>query len=225
MKRIGFITIGQSPRRDLVPYLLERLPAGTAPFESGALDGLSPDEIAALDSPDAGLHLVTKLRDGTPVRLALERVRPVMQERVTALRRHDVDLNVILCGADWSDLHSDVPMINPGVLFPSVISALTGKSRLGIIRPSATQIPATEEEYRMRLGLDALVTSASPYEGEPVENARRAARDLRQFKPALVWMTCVGMQEDMRQTVQEELGVPVILARSLLARMIAELAV
>lgn len=224
MKRIGFITIGQSPRQDLVPYLLGRLPAGTLPFESGALDGLDPDEIATLDSPDAELHLVTKLRNGTPVRLALEKVRPLMQERVTALHQHDVDLNVILCGADWSDLRSDVPLINPGVLFPSVVSALAGKSRLGIIRPSATQISATEEEYQSRLGLDTLVTSASPYEGEPLANARRAARDLKEFKPALVWMTCVGMQEDMRQTVQEELGVPVILARSLLARLIAELA-
>jgi hypothetical protein len=36
-------------------------------------------------------------------------------------------------------------------------------------------------------------------------------------------MTCVGMGEEMRAAVRQELGVPVVLARSLLARLIAEL--
>jgi hypothetical protein len=39
----------------------------------------------------------------------------------------------------------------------------------------------------------------------------------------MVWMTCVGMGEEMRAAVRETVAAPIILARSLLARSIAEL--
>jgi hypothetical protein len=39
----------------------------------------------------------------------------------------------------------------------------------------------------------------------------------------MVWMTCVGMDWQMRKAVQDIVKVPVILASSLLGRLVAEL--
>ena len=58
---VGMITIGQSPRSDVVPDMVEILGPGVEIRERGALDGLSPREIAALaPAPDDDL-LVTRL--------------------------------------------------------------------------------------------------------------------------------------------------------------------
>jgi protein AroM len=46
---------------------------------------------------------------------------------------------------------------------------------------------------------------------------------LRRAGVGLVWMTCVGMDETMREVVAEVTGRPVVLARSILARIVDEL--
>ena len=75
-----------------------------------------------------------------------------------------------------------------------------------------------------KLGIEAEVTSASPYLGDArIDAAREAGRRLRGRQVDLVWMTCVGMDERMREAVQEEAQCPVILAQALLGRLVAEL--
>lgn len=222
MTTIGFATIGQSPRDDLVPYLVERLGAPVRVLERGVMDDLDAEQLAALDRGDDGLHMVTKLRDGGSARIAYELAVPRMQAEVDALVADGADLVVILCGADWSALTAKVPIVNPGKLFPNVVGALSAGSKLGVVKPAAHQIAPTEAQYRS-LGLDAVVTSAFPYDGAADDAARVAGRHLREAGAELVWMTCVGMNESMRAALREELDVPVILARSLLARVIGEL--
>jgi protein AroM len=223
MTKIGFATIGQTPRSDLVPYLLERIPSRVEALEAGVLDGLTAGEMAALDRGGDGLHMVTRLRDGGSVRLAYDEALPRMQQISDGLVARGAELIVILCGADWSAVQAPVPVINPGVLFPNVIRALAANSRLGVIRPSAGQVGATARQYTQEFGLDAVVTSAFPYDDAAVDAARTAARELAAQQVTMAWLTCVGMDEDMREAVRSELGCPVILARSVLARMIGEL--
>jgi protein AroM len=74
------------------------------------------------------------------------------------------------------------------------------------------------------MGIEAIVTSASPYVGpERLVLAAQAAQELRGAVCDLVWMTCIGMDEPMRAVVAEVSGKPVLLARSLLGRVTAEL--
>lgn len=222
MTTIGFATIGQSPRVDLVPYLIDKLGVAVDVLERGVMDGMDADQLAALDRGDEGLHMVTKLHGGGSARIAYDLAVPRMQAEVDALVADGADLVVILCGADWSALRASVPIVNPGKLFPNVVQALAAGSKLGVVKPAAHQIVTTEKQYR-DLGLDAAVTSAFPYDDAADDAARVAGGALRQAGAEIVWMTCVGMNESMRDALREELDVPVILARSLLARVIGEL--
>lgn len=222
MTTIGFATIGQSPRNDLVPYIVERLGRPVAVMERGVMDGLSDAEIASLDRGTDGLHMVTKLRDGGSARISYELAVPRMQQEVDSLVEEGADLVVILCGANWSALSASVPIVNPGKLFPNVIEALAAGSTLGVVKPAVHQIPTTERQFA-DLGLDAAVTSAFPYDDGADDAARTAGKFLAATGASIVWMTCVGMSESMRTALQQELNVPVVLARSLLARVIAEL--
>lgn len=222
MRTIGFATIGQTPRDDLVPYLVDQLGAPVRVLERGVLDDLSANEIASLDRGDDGLHMVTRLRDGGSARIQYEAAVPRMQAEVDALVEAGADLVVILCGADWSRVTANVPVVNPGKLFPNVIQALGAGSRVGVMKPSAGQVEHTVQQYRA-LGLDVAVTSAFPYDANARESMRTAARELRTEGAEMIWMTCVGMDESMRSAVREEHDVPIVLARSLLARTIGEL--
>ena len=147
-----------------------------------------------------------------------------MQEKATqAVERDGAELLVILCGADWSQLSSPRLIVNPGQLFPATVSALAAGRKLGIIKPDAGQVKRERDRYAER-GIDAAVTSASPYAGpDRIRLAREAAEYLRDEGCQLIWMTCVGMDETMRSVVAEVTGVPVILAQSLLARIVGEL--
>ena len=82
---IGFATIGQTPRSDLVPYLVSKLGKPVNVLEGGVLDDLSPPEIAALDENGEGLHMVTRLRDGGSARLSYRNALPRMQTVVAKL--------------------------------------------------------------------------------------------------------------------------------------------
>lgn len=224
MNVVGMLTIGQAPRDDVVPAMRQFLPDGLLIPERGALDGLSKGEIAAYTVDEGETGIVTKLQDGASVLLSHQKILPAMQAQVDRLVRDDgADLIVVLCGANWSALRSDRLIINPGTLFPAVIGSLAAGRKLGIIKPDAGQVQKEQARYA-ELGIDAVVTSASPYAGpERLNLVREAATTLRDAGCDLVWMTCVGMDAAMRDIVAEVTGVPVILAHALLARIVTEL--
>ena len=219
---LAFATIGEAPRDDLVPYLRSKLPPSLRVEEDGVLNHLGERQRQALNAHDDSLHMVTRARDGRAYKLAYDRTLPEMQKVVDGLVARGADLVVILCGADWSPVKATVPVVNPGRLFPNLVQALGTGLKLGVIKPDEAQIPHTVQHYTS-IGLDPIVTAASPYEADRLDRARRAATTLRDQGAELIWMTCVGMDEDMRDAVHEVLPRPTILARSVLARIIAEL--
>lgn len=222
MTKIAFATIGESPRDDVVPFLREQLSADVEIIEDGVLNHLDPSERSSLDAGDDSPHMVTRDRSGDAYRLNYQRTLPKMQSVVDGLVGQGADLVVILCGADWSPVRATVPVINPGRLFPNLVQALGSNLRLGVIKPDERQISRTQKQYR-ELGLNPVVTAASPYRPERLELAVQAAEELKAQEVDLVWLTCVGMGEDMREAVRSVLPKPTILARSILARVIDEL--
>ncbi len=223
MRRIGMATIGQAPRDDLVPFMLQIFSRPVEALQKGALDGLDRGQIGAL-APDPGeVGIVARLLDGSSTLLSHSKILPRMQVVVDSLFEQGSEFVVVLCGADWSDLKAPRLVVNPGRLFPSIVGALARGRRLGIIKPSASQVEREKERYA-QMGIEAVVTSASPYLGEErLSAAQDAAAYLKAGGVDLVWMSCVGMDEPMRGIVREIVDRPIILARSILSRVVDEL--
>ena len=114
----------------------------------------------------------------------------------------------------------------PGELAHGVILAMATGGRLGIVLPSASQIPHAKERRNDRWpGLDVVITSASPYV-RPEKRGEEWGRAVEKLQAAgvdLVYLDCMGMGEDMKRTFREATQKPVILARSLAARIVGEL--
>jgi len=222
MQSIAMITVGQSPRDDLVPHMAAVFSRKVDIWQAGVLDGLSGEAIADL-WPDSGeVGIVARLRDGSNTLLSHGKILPRVQELVDRAVANGASPIVILCGADWSALRSPTLIINPGKVFPAIISALASGWKLGVIKPATGQIEQAQQQFAAR-GILAVVTAASPYTGEQrLRDVRTSAKQLLEAHVDLVWMTCVGMDEAMRDIVREVTGKPVILARTILARVIDE---
>ncbi|MDP9356881.1 MAG: AroM family protein [Chloroflexota bacterium] len=221
---IGMATIAQSPRDDVVPFMRRYMSDDLQIPKCGCLDGLAQDEIAALGPEPGEVGIVARLKEGGSTLLSHAKILPRMQQCVDRLVTEDgAELVVILCGADWSAIRTDRLVVNPGRLFPGVIGGLAYGRRLGVIKPSAGQVEQERKRYE-GMGIDAVVTAASPYAGEErLEFARVAGEQLRDAGCDLVWMTCIGMDPEMRDVVAEVTGRPVVLAHALLARITTEL--
>ena len=83
--RVGLITIGQAPRDDVVPEMLAQLGFEVEAIQLGAIDGLSLEEVRELAPRGDEPWAVSRLRDGTEVRLAKRELDPRMQRCVAAL--------------------------------------------------------------------------------------------------------------------------------------------
>ena len=76
-KRIGALTIGQSPRPDLVSPLVRLMPDCEI-IQAGALDGLTPEELP--DISEAAYPLVTQMQNGAVVMVDESYIAPKLQQ-------------------------------------------------------------------------------------------------------------------------------------------------
>ena len=68
MKKIGMLTIGQSPRTDILPGLMEILGKDIEIVEAGALDGKTMEDVKKIPLRVEDYILVSRMRDGTEIR-------------------------------------------------------------------------------------------------------------------------------------------------------------
>lgn len=206
-KTVAFVTIGQSPRVDIVPDMLARIRRGIEPFEVGLLDGFTREEIASL-APFGDEHrLVSWLRDGTEVVIGKAWAHGRLKALVADLDEQRPFLVVLLCTGHFDGVRSRTLMVESQLVVDHAVAALSEDGRtLGVMVPLREQIDEFHVKTRPRRPV--VLTHASPYSGARLEAAARelAATDL-------IVMHCIGYSEPMRQRVAEVTGRPVLLAR------------
>ena len=85
LKKIGVITIGQSPRIDIIPEMREVLGADVEILEAGALDGLALEEVKKFYPKGRDYVLCTRMSDGTEVIVAKKFIVPRVQKCIDLL--------------------------------------------------------------------------------------------------------------------------------------------
>lgn len=208
---VAFVTVGQSPRDDVVPELLSFLPSEPRYAEFGVLDDLSREEIAALAPCGHEARLCTRLRDGTEVVTSKAKTADRLNRLFSRTDGEGYDLVVLLCTGYFADLHCRTLFMESQRLVDGFVAAMAidGK-KVGIMVPLAEQISQHDEPgagYPI-----AGATHASPYSGGRLE---QAARELAGMD--LIVMHCMGYTEEMRRRVAAASGKPVILSRRVVA--------
>ncbi len=221
-RTVGMVTIGQAPRVDVVPEMA-KLMGSAEIIERGALDGLTPREIEPLAPAPGDELLVTRLRDGSAVFLAKRRVTPLVQQRIEELEAEGVALTVLLCTGTFHGLRARRPLVEPDKILLGMLRGIRFEGRLGVVTPSARHVAQTEARWRS-YGLDPVVVPLSPYDsGHAPVSAPAIADALGAGSVGLVVLDCMGFRRETRVELEERLGVPVLAANLLVARLVAEL--
>jgi len=215
---LGLLTIGQSPRPDIVESMFGCRPAWCLEF--GALDGLSRQEVAAL-APAAAEHpLVTRLRTGEEVTVAKERLLPFLQRAADAAVDAGATLLVVLCTGTFGGLRAPVPLLYPDQLLVAIVNALLPSGTLGVVMPHPGQYTAMKRKWALA-GRRFVGVVASPYVASP--SLAAAGRELAARGADLIVLDCMGFTQEMKRAVVEGSDRPVILANRLIGRVIEEL--
>ncbi len=215
--RIAFVTIGQSPRDDIMDEMLPVIGAGIDVHEVGALDGLNAGEIAAMAPQGGEAQLATRLRDGSEAITSKAQTATRVQAIMDRLDEEDFHLVVMLCTGYFEGLHTRTLMVEAQRVVDRMVDALShGDHSLGIMVPLAGQEKQVRETRNIR---DSdRITHASPYS----EGRLEAAADELSGTDLIV-MHCMGYTEPMREVVAGVTGKPVLLARRVVANAVAQL--
>lgn len=219
MKKIGLVTIGQTPRVDLTPELKKILGDDVKIIEKGALDDLSLEQVKKIYPKQNEEVLVTRMANGTEVKIAGEKVFPLLKEKIAELEKSDIGVTFLACTGEFPDLDTKSILIRPQKLLHSIIKALAKDKTLGIIIPSKGQVLSAKERWS-RVVKNVVVQSCSPYSN--IENIETVADEFLQAKIDIVVMDCIGYTLKMKEQVYNKIKKPVILARSISAKVMSE---
>jgi len=224
MTKIGAITVGQSPRTDLMPVMETIFMDSIEVIQMGGLDGLTREKIETFTPVGPEDHvLVSRLCHGTSVTFGESHVLPRMQDCIFQREELGVSLILFLCTGEFpDDFESKVPLIFPERILTSVVPAAMPGCRLAVFTPSADQVEqVTNKWLRASVG-SVTVIPVSPYNGlDPVLAA--AASEIHPDEIDMIVMDCIGYTVEMKEKIHAMTGKPVVLPRTLVARMINEL--
>lgn len=221
VSRVAFVTIGQTPRVDIVPEMMAEIAAGLdrAPAyeEFGVLDGLDAAGLDAIRAGEGESSFATRLRDGEEIVVSKERTEARLNRLLSRIDAAGFDLIVLLCTGTRIDPLEDTLVVEAQRIVDSTVEALAASCRrLGVIVPLERQV-ADFAERHVFAG-EPRVVAASPYAGDDL-----AARAGGVAGCDLVVMHCMGYSAAMLAEVRSAIDAPVLLSRRVVAGVVRQM--
>lgn len=222
LTKIGFLTIGQSPRVDVTSDIKDYL-KGLKIVEAGALDDYSREYIEERLAPEENeVPLITRMRDGSSIRISEEKIIPLLQEKISLLEEKGVEAIAILCSGTFPEFKSRVPIIYPDLVLKSYVAPLISENDiLGVIAPLPEQEKYIKEKWLESVGRVA-IEFASPYSSTK-EHYITCCKSLLSKNVKAVVLDCIGYSSSIKRLVREITELPVISTRTSLANYLREL--
>ncbi len=216
------LTPGQSTNSDMVPLLLEHLPAERVVY-SGLLDGLPLVQIVQQYSAVAGEYVIpVNLNDGSKRMLSAARIKRGLQQRIDMLEDAGYELILLLSSEKFSGLTARrATLLEPERIVPPLVEAIVEGHHVGIM---LSQDGAKEQRVGKwkNLSHPPCFAVASP-ENSDENRLIDAALSLQEQGADVVVLDSMGYQRRHRDFLQKLLGIPVLLPNVLVARLAAEL--
>ena len=220
---IGFVTIGQSPRTDVVPEIMKILGEHEISYvEAGALDDLSREDIERDLRPEPGdIIYVTRLRDGGEVKISKKKLLPLLEKKIRELEKKS-DIIAILCSGEFPDFESIKPVIYPDKILKGIASSIGYKGRTAILIPAEEQIDYAREKWSTYFK-DLVIIPVSPYTSS-LKDFEEIRERIRRENIGFVIMDCIGYTDAQRNIIREAgENIKVISTRRALAKVLSEL--
>ncbi len=218
--KIGFITLGQTPREDVIPEILSLVGKKIEILEMGALDNLSQKEIERLKPEKEDFPLLTRLRNGSAVVIGKRNITPLVQDLVKRLDKAQVDFSILLCTETFPGLRSVKLLLQPSKILIHAVLSLLDEGRILVLSPLKEQMAKVEEKWK-KTALEVTTSHLNPY--ARLGDLKHPFLKLENKALDLVVLDCIGYNLKIKKMVKEIIRKPVILPRTILGRIIQEI--
>lgn len=224
MTAVGILTIGQAPRADgLGAEVQQVLGERYRVVERGALDGLTGKQVATMEPAPGEYRLVTLLADGTPVQIGKPAVLALLQRQIERLEVDDqVAATLLLCTGAFPPFRHDRLLLQPQAALYGTVSGLAAGDRVAAMLPLESQRTQHAGKWA-GVGIDPLLVVADPYGPEPERAVAAAAAEAGEAGAKVLFLDCFGYSLAMGEAARHAFAGPVVVARSLAARLLMEL--
>jgi protein AroM len=189
--------------------------------EKGVLDGLNLEEVRKFSPRPDDYILVTRMRDGTEVKIAEERVIELMKRCLSDFQAEPVEIIILLCTGEFPELDSKKILLRPDRIMLHMVQSLLDTGKLGVIVPSPDQIPALGGRWE-RSNLEVAAEAVSPYTGT-YDELKETAHKIKVSDADLVILDCIGFGPETKALFREVTGKPVLLPVTLMGRVAREM--
>ncbi|MFC2169686.1 AroM family protein [Acidobacteriota bacterium] len=218
---LGMITIGQSPRTDIIPEIRDSLGFKVKIIEKGALDGLTFEEIKAYSPKSTDLPLITRLKNGTEVKVAKKHLISRIKNCVKDLERRKVGAIVFLCTGEFPEIESNIIFLRPHKIMLNMVKGILEEGKLGIIVPSTLHLPMAKKKWA-RDNLKIFPGAVSPYTGTE-KKIIATASELKKCDVDLIILDCMGFNKQTKLLFKKIMQKPVLLPRAIIGRIVGEM--
>ncbi|MBG0763957.1 MAG: AroM family protein [Tissierellales bacterium] len=218
LKKLGLITIGQSPRNDITKDILNVLNDDIILYQKGALDEYTREEIENKFAPIENT-LVTKLRDGSQVEIDEIYIKDLIQDCVNNLETQGCEVIALYCTGKFEKITSNSILVKPHEILHDTVKNLS-LTNLGVMVPDESQVNQMKKWWE-NYDINTFIEPASPY--KDIKNIEKAAEDFNDKNIDAIFMDCMGYTLEMKKIVEEVTKKKVVLPRTLVARIINDI--
>ena len=219
MKKIAFITVGQSPRNDMCDVWEEL--ENCEIIQAGVLDDLSDAYIDKKLAPVNGdAVLVTKKQNGNTVIISEKYISPLIDKCVKYVEEKEADIIVLLCTGETVRISSSKIVLHMNDVVTNYVLATGLKKRIGIVIPDERQRDIMENRWEKK-GINVRSFVANPYGN--AEEHKLMAEKIKNESLAMLILDCLGFKEEHAKIYSDKLGIPVILPRRVLVMLLKTL--
>ncbi len=217
--KIGFLTIGQSPRTDIMTDIQYLILPNIEIIEMGLLDNLSSEEIENLKPEEDEFPFVSRLRDGSQAFLSDKKIQELLPPAID-LMITDLDVRAVamLCTHDFPKMTFSCPIIFPNDYLKFLVNHILKTESLGVVIPLESQIEMTRKKWKSKR---IVLEVKSPY----IERHHwdTTAKRFIDEKVDAVVLDCIGFNIPDGRELQHLLNIPILLPRTILAFAINQL--
>lgn len=210
LPRVLVITLGHSPRADLIDEVFSQLGRPLDVTELGLLDGLSGIEIEELRAERGQQIIVTCLANGAPIKLSRAKIAQRAYSVIASIPPGAYALVVLMTTGIFRELKSTCPTVNTQRSVESAIISMAAEGdTVGVVFPAKRQM--SEVDIPALSLFDVRVSHAKHGNREELHSAAKGLKDC-----AYVVLNSVGFTECDRELVAALTEKPVILPRRII---------
>lgn len=224
-RKVGLVTIGQSPRPDgLAKDIGTMLGEDVHVVERGALDGLSIAEVAEMAPSSSDYRLLTILKDGTTVQIGRSHILHLMQQHIDDLERTEgVEASLVICSGAFPPFDHSRPLLIPQAALYGAVAGMAAHGLLASIMPLPSQQKQSLAKWAEFGVRDVRLYPVSPYAPDRISAIEAAADAASSAGAVALFIDGFAFDQSARLAARRKFDGPVVLSRSLAAKLLVEI--